>query len=105
MPDWPISFIALAVLGIAQYWLTGRFMTALHRDDPSTYDLVADPVDVVASTLGPLRFGLLYMVPKTYEYWELGAEGRRLASRLRLVSFLSILGMLGFCVELFFLVP
>jgi len=77
-------------------------MAALFKDDPDAYRRVANPVDLVANTLGPLRFGLLYMIPKSYENWSLGSDGLRLAFWLRLVSVLSLLAMLGFCVELIY---
>jgi hypothetical protein len=76
-------------------------MKVLHRDDPSTYESVANPVDLVANMLGPLRFGLLYIIPRTYELWVLSLEGKRLARRLRLVTFCSVVAMLGILVQFF----
>lgn len=102
MSDWPISLIALILLAIVQCLVTGQFMGALFRDDPDTYKQVANPVDLVANTLGPMRFRLLYMIPNSYENWSLSSDGLRFAFWLRFVSILSALGMLGFCVELIF---
>lgn len=75
-------------------------MKILHRDDPSAYGAVANPVDLVANILGPLRFGLLYIIPRAYELWSLSPEGKRLALWLRIVTFISMAAIIGLLVQI-----
>lgn len=95
-----IAVLILVFSTVAQYLVTGQFMKILHRDDPSAYDEVANPVDLVANILGPLRFGLLYIIPRAYESWSLSPEGVRCAYWLRAVTFISLLAILGVLVQI-----
>ena len=66
--------------------MTGRFLTELERDNPDKYKEVWPVTESLLASIYPVRFGLLYMIPGTYEYWDLGPNGLRLAKQVKVVT-------------------
>ena len=87
----PILFIALVVF---QYSVTGRFLTELEHDNPDKYKEVWPTSESLLAILFPFRFGLLYAIPGTYEYWNLGPQGLRLARQLRTATWFLVAAIL-----------
>ena len=81
--------LIVAIVGV-QYWVTGRFLTELERDNPEKFKEVWPAAESVLAILFPFRFGLLYMIPGTYEYWNLGSVGLRLAKHVKYVTWMLI---------------
>ncbi len=98
----PILFVALVVV---QYWVTGRFLTELERDNPDKYKEVWPISESLLAILFPFRFGLLYVIPGTYRHWDLGSNGLRWARQVKVVTWLvvaAILMLLGLFVASIF---
>lgn len=98
----PILIVALVIV---QHWMTGRFLTELERDNPDKYKEVWPVTESLLAAIYPIRFGLLYMIPSTYEYWDLGPNGLRLAKQVKAFTWFvlaMILLALGFLVASIF---
>ncbi len=85
-------FVAIV---IAQHWVTGRFLAEVERDNPDKYEEIWPRSESLLATLLPFRFGILYVLPGTYEDWNLGPSGSRWAGRVKVVTWLVIFSMLG----------
>ena len=83
----PNLFVELIV---AQYSVTGRFLTELEHDNPDKYKEVWPTSESLLAILFPFRFGLLYVIPGTYEYWNLGPNGLRLAKYVKIVTWILV---------------
>jgi hypothetical protein len=92
-----VSFLILLwiVLLVIQVLMTGQFMKHLERDNKPKYDEVWSGSELMWNYIHPLRIGLLYALPGTFELWGLSEEGLRSARRLRVVSIFSALALLG----------
>jgi hypothetical protein len=86
-----ILFVALVVV---QHWVTGRFLTELESDNPDKYKEVWPASESLLAMLFPFRFGLLYVIPGTYEYWSLGPIGLRLAKQLKVITWFVVAAIL-----------
>jgi len=73
--DYMMLLIVLAPI-ILLYPTTGMFLSALDREKPELYRRIATMDALHGTTLGPVRFGLLYIVPLNYERWELSSKTR-----------------------------
>jgi len=98
----PILIVAVVV---ALHWVTGRFLTELERDNPEKYKEVWPVSESVLASIFPFRFGLLYIIPGTYEYWELGPEGLRFAKQVKVATWalvaLILLALAAFVASVF----
>jgi hypothetical protein len=91
-----VSFCALLVLNVALIAALGRFLTMLDRDDPKTFAEVATPEEIHLGRsgfyfLGPLKFLLFHIIPKSYELWKLSERTRIYVERLRWASILVVI--------------
>lgn len=89
------SVCALIVIDVALTAALGRFLTLLDRDDPKTFAEVATPEEIHLGQsgfyfLGPLKFLLFHIIPRSYEYWELTDQARIFADRLRIATILVV---------------
>jgi len=96
-----ITFAVLIVFGFVHSWITSRFLSALHDEQPETFEQVATQWDVNINPLGTLRFGLLYAIPRMYDFWDLSLAALRRAGHLRAMTFIEILIILNFVGFLF----
>ena len=83
----------------------GRFLALLDRDDSKTFAEVATPEEIHLgqsgfSLLGKTKFLLHYVIPRTYEFWNLSAGTTRFADRLRFATAIGIPLQLGLFVYL-----
>ena len=81
--------LIVAIVGV-QYRVTGRFLTELERDNPDKLKEVWTASESVLAILLPFHFGLLYVIPGTYEYWNLGPAGLRLAEQVKFVTWILV---------------
>lgn len=80
---------------VIQIMMTGQFLKYLERDNKPKFDEVWSESEQVWAFIHPLRIGLLYALPGTFELWGLSDEGLTSARWLRGTSIFSALALLG----------
>lgn len=89
-----VGAILFVILVVAQHWVTGRFLTELESDNPDKYKEVWPVTESLLAIAIPFRFGLLYVIPGTLEFWNLGPNGLRLAKQVKIMTWLVIAAIL-----------
>jgi hypothetical protein len=96
MSDASVTIFLSAFIGIIVVVLmTGRFLSYLERDNPAKFNEIWSGSDRAWNFFYPVRVPLLYVLPKTYKLWGLSQKANRLAARLRVVTFVSIIWFLA----------
>ncbi len=89
------AVVVIVAIVVAQHWVTGRFLAEVERDNPDKYNEIWPQSESLLAILLPFRFGLLYVMPGTYEYWNLGPTGLRWARRVKVATWLVVFAMLA----------
>ena len=88
------AVVIIVTIVIAQYRVTDRFLAEVERDNPDKYKEIWPQSESLLAILLPFRFGLLYVVSGTYEYWNLGPDGLRWAWRVKVSTWLVVVALL-----------
>jgi hypothetical protein len=81
-----VSFGTCILLSVIISMMAGHFLRHLEKTDPTRFAEIWAEAGAVLNFFYPIRISLLYVVPRTYELWQLDERGKASARRLRVVT-------------------
>jgi hypothetical protein len=98
----PLAFTFWIVVVAIQIGVSLQFLGHVRRDNKAEYDRITGGRENLWFAINPLRVGSAYADPVLHKLWGLSEPAMRVGRRLKLVTVLSYLVLLGFVAVFFY---
>ncbi|MEM8815095.1 MAG: hypothetical protein AAGE85_04670 [Pseudomonadota bacterium] len=82
------------------YLLSGVFLDQLQKVAPQIFEEISQPENLFGNALGPMKLGLVYIIPMDYEKWGLNSRVLWIGRALFTLNLIGVIAMLFFAVSL-----